>query len=90
MNFPFRFGILTPIPRPEPVAAPPRCRRWAGHRDSRMRRLGPGKGSQPDGPGAEAAVMQIVDAQIHTLGTRLPGNLSHWQIRSFMPVGRSI
>jgi predicted TIM-barrel fold metal-dependent hydrolase len=29
--------------------------------------------------------MQIVDAQIHTWGTGLPSNLSHWQITQFTP-----
>lgn len=29
--------------------------------------------------------MQIVDAQIHTWGTGLPSNLSHWQITHFTP-----
>jgi predicted TIM-barrel fold metal-dependent hydrolase len=29
--------------------------------------------------------MQIVDAQIHTWGTGLPSNASHWQITSFTP-----
>jgi predicted TIM-barrel fold metal-dependent hydrolase len=29
--------------------------------------------------------MQIVDAQIHTWGTGLPSNQSHWQITSFTP-----
>ena len=29
--------------------------------------------------------MQIVDAQIHTWGTGLPSNMSHWQITSFTP-----
>jgi predicted TIM-barrel fold metal-dependent hydrolase len=29
--------------------------------------------------------MQIVDAQIHTWGTGLPSNPSHWQITSFTP-----
>jgi predicted TIM-barrel fold metal-dependent hydrolase len=29
--------------------------------------------------------MQIVDAQIHTWGTGLPSNLSHWQVTHFTP-----
>jgi predicted TIM-barrel fold metal-dependent hydrolase len=29
--------------------------------------------------------MQIVDAQIHTWGTGLPSNASHWQVTSFTP-----
>ena len=29
--------------------------------------------------------MQIVDAQIHTWGTGLPSNLSHWQVTKFAP-----
>ncbi|MSP30515.1 MAG: amidohydrolase [Acetobacteraceae bacterium] len=29
--------------------------------------------------------MQIVDAQIHTWGTGLPSNLSHWQVTKFSP-----
>jgi hypothetical protein len=34
--------------------------------------------------GAEATVMRIVDAQIHTWGIWLPSNLLHWQTTSFM------
>ena len=30
--------------------------------------------------------MRIVDAHIHTWGTWLPSNLSHWQTTSFMAV----
>src|ERR1019366_2076209 len=33
----------------------------------------------------ERNAMQIVDAQIHTWGTGLPSNLSHWQITHFTP-----
>jgi predicted TIM-barrel fold metal-dependent hydrolase len=33
----------------------------------------------------ERNAMQIVDAQIHTWGTGLPSNLSHWQITQFTP-----
>jgi predicted TIM-barrel fold metal-dependent hydrolase len=29
--------------------------------------------------------MRIVDAQIHTWGTGLPSNMSHWQVTSFTP-----
>ena len=33
----------------------------------------------------ERTTMPIVDAQIHTWGTGLPSNLSHWQITQFTP-----
>src|SRR5579862_8985718 len=38
---------------------------------------------QPDEAGGNA--MSIVDAQIHTWGTGLPSNLSHWQVTHFTP-----
>src|ERR1700679_2486375 len=33
----------------------------------------------------ERNAMQIIDAQIHTWGTGLPSNMSHWQVGHFTP-----